>query len=42
MSTTIKALVAVGLLTIVAACSQQEEEIIVDEPVFEEPVSNKF
>ena len=41
MSTTIKALVAVGLLTIVAAC-QQEEAVMVEEPVMEEETMSKF
>ena len=40
MSTTIKALVAVGLLTIVAAC--QQEEAVMVEPVMEEPTSTKY
>jgi hypothetical protein len=41
MSTTIKALVAVGLLTFVAAC-QQEEAVMVEEPVMEEETMSKF
>ena len=40
MSTTIKALVAVGLLTIVAAC--QQEEAVMVEPVEPEPTMSKY
>jgi len=42
MSTSIKAILALGLFTVVAACSQQEEAVVVEEPVFEEPASTKF
>ena len=42
MSTTIKTLVALGLLTIVAACGQQEEAVMVEEPVMAEPEMSKF
>ena len=43
MSNTLKALVALGLFTVIAACSQQEEEVIfVEEPVMEEPSMDKM
>ena len=40
MSNTIKSILAIGLIGLVAACAQQEEEfVIVDpEPISEEPV----
>ena len=41
MSTTIKTLLALGLFTIVAAC-QQEEAVMVEEPVMEEETMSKF
>lgn len=41
MSTTIKTLLALGLFTIVAACAQQEEVVVV-EPVMEEEPMGKF
>lgn len=42
MSNTLKALLALGLFTALAACAQQEE-IIVEEPmVIEEPVMEKL
>lgn len=41
MSNTLKALLALGLFTVVAACAQQEEPV--EEPIIiEEPVSEKF
>ncbi len=42
MSLTVKSLLALGLFTVFAACSQQEEEVIIDAPIIEEPTSNKF
>ncbi|MFB9230700.1 hypothetical protein ACFFUT_02725 [Pseudohalocynthiibacter aestuariivivens] len=43
MSKSIKAVLAVGLIALVAACAQQEEEVVfVEEPVMAEPVSNKY
>ncbi len=43
MSTTLKSLLALGLLTIVAACGQQEEVVVVEpEPIMEEPVMEKM
>ena len=42
MSTTLKSLLALGLLTLAAACAQQEEVLMVDEPVMEEEVMSKF
>ena len=43
MSKSITALVALGLLTLVAACQQEEEVIMVEpEPIVEEPVMSKF
>ena len=41
MSTTLKTLLALGLFTIVAACAQQEEVVVV-EPVMEEAPMSKF
>ena len=41
MSTTLKTLLALGLFTIVAACAQQEEVVVV-EPVMEEQPMSKF
>lgn len=43
MSATLKSILAVGLLTIVAACAQQEEVVFVEpEPIMEEPTSSKY
>ncbi|WP_298292812.1 hypothetical protein [uncultured Litoreibacter sp.] len=43
MSKSIKAIVALGFVAIVAACGgQQEEEVVIVEPVVEEPTFNKF
>ena len=43
MTKSIKLLAALGLVALVAACgSQVEEEIVVIEPVVEEPTYNKF
>ncbi len=43
MSNTLKALLALGLFTVLSACAQQEEEVMVEEPmVMEEPVMEKF
>ncbi|MEM6824472.1 MAG: hypothetical protein AAF566_05115 [Pseudomonadota bacterium] len=44
MSQSIKAVVLVGLLTAVAACAQQEEEVVMvePEPIVAEPTSSKF
>ena len=45
MSNTLKAVVAFGLITVVAAgCAQQEEEVVVVEQpmVVAEPVSGKY
>ena len=41
MSTTLKSLLALGLFTIVAACAQQEEVVVV-EPVMEEEPMSKY
>lgn len=41
MSTTLKALLAFGLLTIATACAQQEEVVMV-EPVMEEEPMSKY
>lgn len=41
MSTTLKTILALGLFTIVAACAQQEEVVVV-EPVMEEQPMSKF
>ncbi|MDD9921400.1 MAG: hypothetical protein OXQ92_03830 [Boseongicola sp.] len=43
MSKSLKALLALGLFTVVAACAQQEEEVIfVEEPVMDEPAMDKM
>ena len=44
MSKSIKALIALGLFAVVAACGQQEEEVIVvePEPIMEEPTMSKM
>ncbi len=42
MSKSIKAIVALGFITLIAACAQQEEEVMVVEPVMEEPVTTKY
>ena len=44
MSITIKSIMAIGLLTIVAACAQQEEEVIYVEPtpIADEPAMDKM
>jgi hypothetical protein len=44
MSKSIKAFVAVGLIALVAACGQQEEETVMvePEPIVMEPVSDKM
>ena len=41
MSSTLKTLLAISLVAFVAACAQQEEEVVI-EPVMEEPVSEKY
>jgi len=43
MSKTIKSILAIGLVAIVAACAQPaEEEFVVVEPVQPEPVTSKY
>lgn len=43
MSTTLKSLLALGLLTVVAACAQQEEVVVVEpEPIMEEETMDKM
>ena len=43
MSKSITAFVALGLLTLVAACQQEEEVITVEpEPIMAEPVTTKY
>ena len=43
MSKSITAFVALGLLTLVAACQQEEEAIMVEpEPIMAEPTMSKF
>lgn len=40
MSNTLKALLALGLFTVLAACAQQEE--VIEEPIMDEPVMEKY
>ncbi len=43
MSKSIKALIAISLFTVVAACGQQEEVVAVEpEPIMAEPTTTKF
>ena len=44
MSFTVKSILALGLLTVVAACAQQEEEVVFVEPapIMEEQPMSKF
>lgn len=43
MSKSIKAIIALGFVAVLAACgSAEEEEIVIVEPVEAEPVSSKF
>lgn len=42
MSKSIKAIVAFGFVAIVAACAQQEEEVVMVEPVAAEPTYSKY
>lgn len=43
MSTSAKAIIAMFLFTVVAACAQQEEVVVVEPaPIVAEPTSNKF
>ncbi len=42
MSNSIKAVVAMGLFFTVAACGQQEEVVVVDEPVVIEQPTTKY
>jgi hypothetical protein len=43
MSITIKSILALGLFTVVAACAQQEEVVMVEpEPIMEEPTMDKM
>ena len=43
MSKSIKAIVALSFVAVVAACGgQQEEEVVIVEPVVSEPTFNKF
>ena len=42
MSIKLKALLAFGLLTVISACAQQEEAVMVEEPVMEEPTMDKM
>ena len=43
MSITLKSILALGLFTVVAACAQQEEVVMVEpEPVMEEPSMDKM
>ena len=44
MSFTVKSILALGLLTVVAACAQQEEEVVFVEPapIMEDKPMSKF
>lgn len=42
MSKSIMAIIALGMVTIVAACAQQEEPVVIPEPVMEEPTYGKM
>ncbi len=43
MSITLKSILALGLFTVVAACAQQEEVVMVEpEPIMEEPAMGKM
>ena len=43
MSITLKSLLALGLLTVVSACAQQEEVVVVEPaPIMEEPTMDKM
>lgn len=43
MSKSIKAIIALGFVAIVAACGgQQEEEVVIVDPVVEEPTYSKY
>ncbi|MDJ1017082.1 MAG: hypothetical protein QNJ35_11270 [Paracoccaceae bacterium] len=43
MSAILKSILALGLLTVVAACAQQEEVVFVEpEPIMEEPTMDKM
>ena len=43
MSTILKSLLALGLLTVVTACAQQEEVVVVEpEPIMAEPTMDKM
>ena len=42
MSNTLKGLLAVGLVALVAACAQQEEEFVVVDPVTVDEPTTKY
>ena len=42
MSNTLKALLALGLFTVLSACAQQEEVMVEEPMVMEEPEMSKF
>ena len=43
MSITLKSILALGLFTVVAACAQQEEVVMVEPaPIMEEPTMDKM
>ncbi len=43
MSKSLKAIIALGFVAIVAACGgQQEEEVVIVDPVVEEPTYSKY
>jgi predicted outer membrane protein len=42
MSTTVKTILALGLVAFIAACAQQEEPAPAPAPVMAEPVTGKY
>lgn len=43
MSKSIKAVALLGFIVVVAACAQEQEEVVIVEPISEEPVhTGKF
>ena len=38
----VKTLLALSLFTLVAACAQQEEPVMVEDPIIDEPTMQKY